>query len=148
MPQNMLLKTTRLQPLQAPLQLTPRTPNFTGGQAPSSIPAEAIKQWPETIGMMLSCPLSQDTCAALTSLGDHLVANQLIEAGHIWWVFPYNQSISFFNAEPKLSSVSSNFADGRHWTPVCSNGPCWISESANLFKLLQRPRSHHLFGNC
>ena len=34
--------------------------------------------------MLLSSPLPQETLAALTSLGDQLLANQLFEAAHAW----------------------------------------------------------------
>ncbi|KAF5380963.1 hypothetical protein D9615_003970 [Tricholomella constricta] len=83
-PQNLLARANgRLQP-QLASHLTPRTPNFAVLPAQAaSIPAETLSKWAETVAMMLSNPLSPETSAALTAMGDHLAANQLFEAAHI-----------------------------------------------------------------
>jgi hypothetical protein len=67
--------------------MTPRTPNFGALSVTAPIPVETISKWAETVAMMLSSPLPQETSAALTSLGDQLIANQLFEAAHVWYVF-------------------------------------------------------------
>jgi COPII coat assembly protein SEC16 len=81
-PQTVLSRTSRSQLVAS--QMTPRTPNFVVPSVTAPIPTESISKWAETVAMMLSCPLSQDTSTALTSLGDQLVANQLFEAAHVW----------------------------------------------------------------
>ena len=85
MPQTVLSGTSRSQPTLSS-QITPRTPSFVVPAAPTHIPVESIYRWAEAAAMMLSSPLSQETSAALTSLGDQLVANQLFEAAHVWSV--------------------------------------------------------------
>ncbi|KAG5638379.1 hypothetical protein H0H81_000390 [Sphagnurus paluster] len=88
MPQNLLGRTNgHLQPPRAS-RLTPRTPSFAGG-APvpaSGIPPEALGNWAETVAMMLSNPLSQETSAAISALGDNLAASQMFEAAHICYI--------------------------------------------------------------
>lgn len=83
LPQTVLSHTRRSQPT-LPSQMTPRTPSFVVPAAPTHIPMESISRWGEAVAMILSSPLSQETSAALTSLGDQLVANQLFEAAHAW----------------------------------------------------------------
>lgn len=82
-PQTVLSRTSRSQ-LPVASQMTPRTPNFVGLPVTAPIPTESIARWAEAVAMMLSSPLSQETSAALTGLGDQLVANQLFEAAHVW----------------------------------------------------------------
>ncbi|KAG5342761.1 hypothetical protein C0989_008711 [Termitomyces sp. Mn162] len=67
--------------------LTPRTPNFpvVPAQGPS-LPPQALTKWTETAAMMLSNPLTPENSAALTALGDQLVANQLVEAAHVCYL--------------------------------------------------------------
>jgi hypothetical protein len=81
-PQTVLSRTGRSQPPFAS-QMTPRTPNFVPS-ATAPIPMESHSKWAETVAMILSSPLPQETSAALTSLGDQLLANQLVEAAHVW----------------------------------------------------------------
>lgn len=66
--------------------MTPRTPNFGLPTVATSIPIESLSQWAEAAAMMVSSPLSPETSAALTALGDQLVANHMYEAAHIWYV--------------------------------------------------------------
>ena len=44
----------------------------------------AAHVYTNTAAMIISHPLSADSSAALTSLGDQLAANHWIEAAHIW----------------------------------------------------------------
>lgn len=93
-PQNLLAGTSSL--LQPPTfsQFTPRTPNFTQ-QAPVAIPVESLSGWAETVSMIISSPVSAETSAALTALGDHLLLGQRVEAAHVWWVVvPYHLDYS------------------------------------------------------
>jgi hypothetical protein len=66
--------------------MTPRTPNFGPPSLATGIPVESISKWAEAVAMMISSPLSSETSAALTGLGDQLVANQMFEAAHVWCV--------------------------------------------------------------
>lgn len=94
-PQNILAKTTtshltsHLQPASLP-HMTPMTPNFGQPAVATSIPVESISQWADAAAMMVSSPLSPETSAALTALGDQLVANHMYEAAHVW----YGQNLS------------------------------------------------------
>lgn len=63
--------------------ITPLSPNFPSIN-PMSLPPEILAQWANTAAMIISHPLSADSSAALTSLGDQLAANHWIEAAHIW----------------------------------------------------------------
>jgi len=65
--------------------MTPRTPNFTSVQPPSTtIPPESLAKWAEIAAMIISSPLITETSAALTALGDQLLANDCVEAAHAW----------------------------------------------------------------
>lgn len=65
--------------------ITPRTPNFASVQPPStSVPPESLAKWAETAAMVMSSPLTTETSAALTALGDQLLANDWVEAAHAW----------------------------------------------------------------
>lgn len=68
---------------------TPRTPNFAA-LPPSNmyppVPPELLNKWADTAAMIISSPLSTDYAAALTALGDQLLANNLVEAAHVWYV--------------------------------------------------------------
>lgn len=94
MPRNLLAKANGLLPIPNPTipvpslgQPTPRTPNFAAIPVGTKIPAESLSKWTETVAMMISSPLTNDTSAALTALGDQLLANGWIEAAHVWFVF-------------------------------------------------------------
>ena len=75
----------KLAPPPAPPGVTPISPNFPGNVA-TNVPAEVLARWAETVAMMISSSASPETSAALTALGDHLSANQWIEAAHAWYV--------------------------------------------------------------
>ncbi len=74
-------------PLPVLPQMTPMTPNFTVPQvAAGSIPTDCLSKWAETVSMMLSPSINSDTSSALLAFGDHLLANQWVEAAHVWYV--------------------------------------------------------------
>jgi hypothetical protein len=75
---------SKLAPPPAPVGVTPISPNFPGNVA-TNVPAEVLAKWAETVAMMISNSASPETSAALTALGDHLSANQWIEAAHVWY---------------------------------------------------------------
>ena len=70
-----------------PAHLTPRTPNFQPPAPPANIPSETLMKWTEIVAMMISSTITTDTSSALTALGDQLLANQYVEAAHVWFVF-------------------------------------------------------------
>jgi len=68
-----------------PPSITPRTPNFAPIQPPSSsVPLESLAKWAEIAAMVISSPMTTETSAALTALGDQLLANDWVEAAHAW----------------------------------------------------------------
>ena len=71
-------------PPPTPLGTTPMSSSFPGN-APANIPAEVLAKWPETVAMMMHNLTSSETSSALSAIGDHLSANQWIEAAHIWY---------------------------------------------------------------
>lgn len=89
-------RTTRTVPLPAPpvpipapggAATTPRTPQFPG-PVQQAVPVESLTKWAETAAMMISSPLTTEVSAALTALGDQLLANQMVEAAHAWYASP------------------------------------------------------------
>ncbi|KAF7304925.1 Protein transport protein sec16 [Mycena kentingensis (nom. inval.)] len=85
-PQNLLSRATaRLQVPSAPHK-TPLTPNFAAPAAANNIPVGTLASWAETVAMMFSSPMTADTSAALTALGDQLLAHQWVEAAHVCYL--------------------------------------------------------------
>ncbi|KAF5365767.1 hypothetical protein D9758_003329 [Tetrapyrgos nigripes] len=66
---------------RALLPSTPMTPSFASASS-TKIPAESLSQWAETVAMILSGTMSSENSNAITALGDHLAANNWIEAAH------------------------------------------------------------------
>ncbi|KAK0450880.1 Sec23-binding domain of Sec16-domain-containing protein [Armillaria borealis] len=88
-PQNLLSRATGHVSLPLPVlpQMTPMTPNFTVPQvAAGSIPTDCLSKWAETVSMMLSPSINSDTSSALLAFGDHLLANQWVEAAHVCYL--------------------------------------------------------------
>ncbi|KAK0459755.1 Sec23-binding domain of Sec16-domain-containing protein, partial [Desarmillaria tabescens] len=88
-PQNLLSRATGHVSLPVPAlpQMTPMTPNFTVPQvAAGSIPTDCLSKWAETVSMMLSPSINSDTSSALLAFGDHLLANQWVEAAHVCYL--------------------------------------------------------------
>ncbi|KAF7294895.1 Protein transport protein sec16 [Mycena indigotica] len=82
-PQNLLSRAAgRLQLPTAAPHKTPLTPNFAAPATANNIPTESLASWAETAAMLLSSPMTSDTSAALTALGDQLLAHQWVEAAH------------------------------------------------------------------
>ncbi|KAJ7219322.1 Sec23-binding domain of Sec16-domain-containing protein, partial [Mycena pura] len=82
-PQNLLSRATgRLQMSTVASHMTPVTPNFAAPAVANNIPTESLAAWADTAAMMLSSPMTADTSAALTALGDQLLAHQWVEAAH------------------------------------------------------------------
>ncbi|KDQ60805.1 hypothetical protein JAAARDRAFT_190947 [Jaapia argillacea MUCL 33604] len=81
-----LLSTRGPDMLQIPLptiaQTTPVSPNFPSPDLTATVPAENLSSWAETAVMLLSSPMTNESSAALTALGDYLVANGWVEAAH------------------------------------------------------------------
>ena len=71
-------------PPLTPLGVTPTSPHFPTS-VPTNVPVEVLAKWAETVAMMISNSAPPETSAALTALGDHLSANQWIEAAHVWY---------------------------------------------------------------
>jgi hypothetical protein len=115
-------------PPSTPLGVTPMSLNFPSN-LPTNIPAEALAKWAETVSMMISHPVSLETSAALTALGDHLNANQWIEAAHAWYgstsrVHPH---YGFLYARFQLPAVPTDISAQWLWVfydPLGPRGVC------------------------
>ncbi|KAJ6496726.1 Sec23-binding domain of Sec16-domain-containing protein [Mycena vitilis] len=82
-PQNLLSRATGRLQLQPPVShMTPMTPNFAAPALANNIPVQSLGDWADTAAMMLSNPMTSDTSAALTALGDQLLSHQWVEAAH------------------------------------------------------------------
>ncbi|OCH94992.1 hypothetical protein OBBRIDRAFT_788730 [Obba rivulosa] len=62
--------------------VTPVSPNFPSPAPAMEIPADVLAKWADTAAMMISNPMTAESVAALTALGDQLAANQWSEAAH------------------------------------------------------------------
>ena len=77
--------TSNLQIPQPPATtVTPITPNFPVIQ-PLNITPEVLMSWAKTAAMILSNPTTPESSAALSALGDQLVAHNWVEAAHVWY---------------------------------------------------------------
>ncbi|KAF8910947.1 Sec23-binding domain of Sec16-domain-containing protein [Gymnopilus junonius] len=95
-PVNLLQRATnRLQAPMVPVvpSMTPRTPNFPPSQPNISLPPESLVKWAETAAMIISSPLTPETAAALTTLGDQLFANDMTEAAHSCYLLSSQASL-------------------------------------------------------
>ncbi|KAJ6547614.1 Sec23-binding domain of Sec16-domain-containing protein, partial [Mycena capillaripes] len=82
-PQNLLSRATGRLQLQPPAShMTPMTPNFAAPALANNIPVQSLAEWADTAAMILSNPMTPDTSAALTALGDQLLSHQWVEAAH------------------------------------------------------------------
>ncbi|KJA27196.1 hypothetical protein HYPSUDRAFT_75121 [Hypholoma sublateritium FD-334 SS-4] len=76
--------------------VTPRTPNFAPIQPANmgpTIPPASLGKWAETAAMILCSPLTAEASAALTALGDQLLANNWVEAGHVCYLLSPQTSL-------------------------------------------------------
>lgn len=83
-PPNLLARPGAKIPAPAVSHLTPMTPNFAAPIATANVPEESLTKWNETLAMMYSSPLTPETSAAITALGDQLLSNGWVEAAHTW----------------------------------------------------------------
>ncbi|KAJ7046799.1 Sec23-binding domain of Sec16-domain-containing protein [Mycena alexandri] len=81
-PQNLLARATGRLQLPTVSHMTPMTPNFAAPALANNIPVESLADWADTAAMMISNPMTADTSAALTALGDQLLSHQWVEAAH------------------------------------------------------------------
>ncbi|KAJ7109395.1 Sec23-binding domain of Sec16-domain-containing protein [Mycena epipterygia] len=81
-PQNLLSRATGRLQLPTAVHMTPMTPNFAAPALANNIPVQSLASWADTVAMMLSNPMTADTSAALTALGDQLLSHQWVEAAH------------------------------------------------------------------
>ncbi|KAJ7285815.1 Sec23-binding domain of Sec16-domain-containing protein [Mycena rebaudengoi] len=81
-PQNLLSRAAGRLQLPTASHMTPMTPNFAAPPVANNIPPQSLAGWAETAAMMLSSPVTPETSAALTALGDQLLSHQWVEAAH------------------------------------------------------------------
>ena len=72
----------KLQP-PALSHITPISPNFS---SPGPVPVDVLNKWSSTAAMLIPGPSVSESSAALLALGDCLLANNLVEAAHAWYV--------------------------------------------------------------
>ncbi|KAF7363490.1 Protein transport protein sec16 [Mycena sanguinolenta] len=73
--------------------MTPMTPNFAAPALANNIPTQSLAEWADTAAMMLSNPMTADTSAALTALGDQLLSHQWVEAAHACYLLSAQTSL-------------------------------------------------------
>ena len=66
--------------------ITPVSPGFPSPAVIPNIAPEVLSHWQEHAVMLYSGHMGGDSSNALTTLGDYLVANDWVEAGHCWYV--------------------------------------------------------------
>lgn len=133
-------------PPPPPLGVTPISPHFPGN-VQNNIPVEVLVKWSETVAMMISNSTSPETSTALTVIGDHLSANQWIEAAHIWYG-PTSCSLLLcesLNACFQLLAISTDLPDRWAWIFHNPFGPCWVSRPGCHPYLQQGSRLYNSF---
>ena len=85
-PTSLLKMSEKPQPSALP-HITPMSANFSSPAATTApIPVEILKKWSDTAAMLIPGPSVTECSAALLSLGDCLLANDLVEPAHAWYV--------------------------------------------------------------
>ncbi|KAI0709341.1 Sec23-binding domain of Sec16-domain-containing protein [Earliella scabrosa] len=98
---------SNLQVPQPQLSVTPMTPNFPMIQ-PLNISQEVLASWAKTAAMILSNPLTPESSAALTALGDQLAVHQWTEAAHACYLLsPQTSPLGGVGSIPKLILLGS-----------------------------------------
>ncbi|KAH8833595.1 Sec23-binding domain of Sec16-domain-containing protein [Flagelloscypha sp. PMI_526] len=92
-PPNLLARQGQMIPKPTVSHLTPMTPNFAAPIATATIPDESLSKWNETLAMMYSTPLTPETSAAITALGDQLLSNGWVEAAHACYLLAPQTSV-------------------------------------------------------
>lgn len=70
---------------------TPMSAAFAPPVQPVTLPIKTLAKWPQTATMIISGTATIEASSALTSLGDHLAANNWIEAAHAWSVILFQK---------------------------------------------------------
>lgn len=94
--------------------MTPLTPNFQMIQ-PLNISQEVLATWAKTAAMILSNPVTPESSAALTALGDQLAAHQWTEAAHAWYAVCIHTSQIQLLTPRQLPTLATDLADRRSW---------------------------------
>ncbi|CDO71219.1 hypothetical protein BN946_scf184863.g14 [Trametes cinnabarina] len=106
-PSKLLQHPPTLQIPQPQVSVTPMTPNFPVIQ-PMNIPQDVLANWAKTAAMLLSNPMTVDSSAALTALGDQLFAHQWPEAAHVCYLLsPQTSPLATLGSHPRLTLLGS-----------------------------------------
>ncbi|KAH9946034.1 Sec23-binding domain of Sec16-domain-containing protein [Epithele typhae] len=109
-PKSLLLQAgsnSNLQIPQPPTTVTPLTPNFPTIQ-PLNIAPEVLAPWAKTAAMIMSNPMTSESSAALTALGDQMLAHQWTEAAHICYMLsPQTSPLAGLGSTPRLTLLGS-----------------------------------------
>ncbi|RDX56664.1 hypothetical protein OH76DRAFT_1426347 [Lentinus brumalis] len=97
-----------LQIPQPATAITPLTPSFATIQ-PLDISQEVLASWAKTASMILSNPMTPESSAALTALGDQLAAHQWIEAAHACYLLsPQTSPLGGLGSSSRLTLLGSS----------------------------------------
>lgn len=78
------MTTLTVQPPTPLNHMTPMSPSFPSIALATGVPPETLAKWQEYVAIILSGQAGTDSSVALTTLGDYLVSNDWVEAGHCW----------------------------------------------------------------
>ena len=136
-------------PPSTPLAFTPTSPHFAAN-LPTNVPVDVLARWAETVAMMISNPASPETPAAMTALGDHLSANQWIEAAHAWYgstsrICPRYE---FLCAHFQLPIIPTDITVRRPWVSYNPLRPRGVCQPGCLPGVQQGSRPHDPFRDC
>ncbi|KLO10677.1 hypothetical protein SCHPADRAFT_832213 [Schizopora paradoxa] len=76
------MTTLTVQPPTPLNHMTPMSPSFPSVAVATGVPPEALNKWQEYVAILLSGQAGTESSSALTTLGDYLVTNDWVEAGH------------------------------------------------------------------
>lgn len=62
----------------------PLVPDLTSLSSAEKLPSNIVSKWNEVAAMIYLGQMGMDSSLALTTLGDHLLASDLIYAAHCW----------------------------------------------------------------
>ncbi|KAH9997260.1 Sec23-binding domain of Sec16-domain-containing protein [Russula vinacea] len=110
-PTSLLKMSEKPQPSALP-HITPMSANFSSPAATTApIPVEVLKKWSDTAAMLIPGPSVTECSAALLSLGDCLLANDLVEPAHACYLLA------------PQSTILGNIGSSGRVTLVGSRGP-------------------------
>ena len=106
---------------------TPMSASFPPTLPTLQLPKNVLAKWKETAGMILSGAMTTESSSALTALGDQLVSNGWIEAGHVWYVIVLIEE-RIETHLVQLPPFSSDVSCGRRWVSYRTGRAVWFAQ--------------------